>query len=85
MWWKEHIQNQCDPVIGLATAKTQADYKLGLALSKLSEEDPKLKTDEDSGQTIISEGGVALRFIIDRLKRNLKLCNQGTSSSIQRV
>ena len=47
-----------DPVIGIAIEpKTQADVdKLGMALSKLAEEDPtfRVKTDEDSGQTIIS-------------------------------
>ena len=56
-----------DPVIGLAIEpKTQADVdKLGLALSKLSEEDPtfQVKTDEDSGQTIISGmGELTLRY-----------------------
>ena len=72
-----------DPVIGLAIEpKTQADVdKLGLALSKLSEEDPtfQVKTDEDSGQTIISGmGELHLDIIIDRLKREFKVeCNQG--------
>ena len=50
-----------DPVIGLQLSlKTQADVdKLGIALSKLAEEDPtfRVKTDEDSGQTIISGMG----------------------------
>jgi elongation factor G len=72
-----------DPVIGLAIEpKTQADVdKLGLALSKLSEEDPtfQVKTDEDSGQTIISGmGELHLDIIIDRLKREFGVeCNQG--------
>ena len=72
-----------DPVIGLAIEpKTQADVdKLGLALSKLSEEDPtfQVKTDEDSGQTIISGmGELHLDIIIDRLRREFKVeCNQG--------
>ena len=71
------------PVIGLAIEpKTQADVdKLGLALSKLAEEDPtfQVKTDEDSGQTIISGmGELHLEIIIDRLKREFKVeCNQG--------
>src|SRR3546814_14179788 len=47
-----------DPVIGLAIEpKTQADIdKLGVALAKLSEEDPtfKVKTDQETGQTVIS-------------------------------
>jgi elongation factor G len=72
-----------DPVIGLAIEpKTQADVdKLGTALSKLSEEDPtfRVKTDEDTGQTIISGmGELHLEIIVDRLKREFKVeCNQG--------
>jgi elongation factor G len=72
-----------EPVIGLAIEpKTQADLdKLGVALSKLSEEDPtfRVKTDEDSGQTIISGmGELHLEIIIDRLKREFKVeVNQG--------
>jgi elongation factor G len=72
-----------EPVIGLAIEpKTQADVdRLGMALSKLAEEDPtfKVKTDEDSGQTIISGmGELHLEIIIDRLKREFKVeCNQG--------
>jgi len=72
-----------DPVIGLAVEpKTQADSdKLGMALSKLAEEDPtfRVKTDEDSGQTIISGmGELHLEIIVDRLKREFKVeCNQG--------
>ena len=72
-----------DPVIGLAIEpKTQADVdKLGMALAKLSEEDPtfQVKTDEDSGQTIVSGmGELHLDIILDRLKREFKVeCNQG--------
>ncbi len=63
-----------DPVIGLAIEpKTQKDLdKLGVALNKLSEEDPTftVKSDEDSGQTIISGmGELHLEIIVDRLKR----------------
>ena len=63
-----------EPVIGLAIEpKTQADLdKLGTSLSKLSEEDPtfRVKTDEDSGQTIISGmGELHLDIIVDRLRR----------------
>ena len=72
-----------EPVIGLAIEpKTQADMdKLGVALSKLSEEDPtfQVHTDEDSGQTVISGmGELHLEIILDRLKREFKVeCNQG--------
>ncbi len=72
-----------DPVISIAIeAKTQADVdKLGVALSKLAEEDPTFKayTDEDTGQTIISGmGELHLEIIVDRLKREFKVeCNQG--------
>jgi elongation factor G len=72
-----------EPVIGLAIEpKTQADMdKLGVALSKLAEEDPTfvVHTDEDSGQTVISGmGELHLEIIIDRLKREFKVeCNQG--------
>ncbi|MDR2563831.1 MAG: elongation factor G [Prevotellaceae bacterium] len=63
-----------DPVIGLAIEpKTQKDLdKLGVALGKLSEEDPTftVKTDHDSGQTVISGmGELHLEIIVDRLKR----------------
>jgi len=63
-----------DPVIGISIEpKTQADVdKLGIGLGKLSEEDPtfQVKTDEDSGQTIISGmGELHLEILIDRLKR----------------
>ena len=72
-----------EPVIGLAVEpKTQVDSdKLGMALAKLAEEDPtfRVKTDEDSGQTIISGmGELHLEIIIDRLRREFKVeCNQG--------
>ena len=72
-----------DPVIGIAVEpKTQADVdKLGMALAKLAEEDPtfQVKTDEDSGQTVISGmGELHLDIILDRLKREFKVeCNQG--------
>lgn len=72
-----------EPVIGLAIEpKTQNDVdKLGMALSKLAEEDPTfvVKTDEDSGQTIISGmGELHLDIIMDRLKREFKVeVNQG--------
>ncbi len=72
-----------EPVIGLAVEpKTQADVeKLGMALSKLAEEDPTftVKTDEDSGQTIISGmGELHLDIIVDRLRREFKVeVNQG--------
>ncbi|MBK7390899.1 MAG: elongation factor G [Bacteroidetes bacterium] len=72
-----------EPVIGLAIeAKTQADMdKMGVALGKLSEEDPtfRVRTDEDSGQTIISGmGELHLEIIVDRMKREFKVeVNQG--------
>ncbi len=72
-----------DPVIGVAVEpKSQKDMdKLGVALAKLSEEDPtfKVKTDEDSGQTVISGmGELHLEIIVDRLKREFSVeCNQG--------
>ena len=72
-----------DPVIGLAIEpKTQADVdKLGMALSKLAEEDPtfQVKSDEDTGQTVISGmGELHLDVLIDRLKREFKVeINQG--------
>ncbi|MEG2613010.1 MAG: elongation factor G, partial [Alistipes sp.] len=63
-----------EPVIGLAVEpKTQKDLdKLGIALAKLSEEDPTftVHTDEDSGQTVISGmGELHLDIIVDRLRR----------------
>ena len=72
-----------DPVIGIAIEpKTQADVdKLGIGLSKLSEEDPtfQISTDEDSGQTVISGmGELHLEVLIDRLKREFKVeVNEG--------
>lgn len=72
-----------EPVIGLAVEpKTQADLdKLGVALSKLAEEDPtfRVKSDEESGQTIISGmGELHLEIIVDRLRREFKVeVNQG--------
>ncbi|MCZ4407304.1 elongation factor G [Cryomorphaceae bacterium 1068] len=72
-----------DPVIGLAIEpKTQSDVdKLGVALGKLTEEDPTftVKTDEDSGQTVISGmGELHLDIIMDRLRREFKVeVNQG--------
>ncbi len=72
-----------EPVIGLAVEpKTQADMeKLGIALGKLAEEDPtfRVKTDEETGQTVISGmGELHLEIIVDRLKREFKVeCNQG--------
>ncbi|HAI81037.1 MAG TPA: elongation factor G, partial [Chryseobacterium sp.] len=71
------------PVIGIAIEpKTQKDIdRLGNGLSKLAEEDPTftVKTDEQSGQTIISGmGELHLEIIVDRLKREFKVeCNQG--------
>ncbi|SFW63326.1 translation elongation factor 2 (EF-2/EF-G) [Sinomicrobium oceani] len=67
-----------DPVIGIAVEpKTKADVdKLGMALSKLAEEDPtfQVKTDEASGQTIISGmGELHLDIIVDRLRREFKV------------
>ena len=72
-----------DPVIGIAVEpKTQADVdKMGVALNKLSEEDPtfQVRTDEDTGQTIISGmGELHLEILIDRMRREFKVeCNQG--------
>ena len=72
-----------DPVIGIAVEpKTQKDMdRLSLGLAKLAEEDPTftVRTDEQSGQTIISGmGELHLDIILDRLKREFKVeCNQG--------
>ncbi|MBT6252394.1 MAG: elongation factor G, partial [Flavobacteriaceae bacterium] len=72
-----------DPVIGIAVEpKTKSDVdKLGMALGKLAEEDPtfQVKTDEASGQTIISGmGELHLDIIMDRLRREFKVdVNQG--------
>ena len=72
-----------EPVIGIAVEpKTQKDMdKLANGLAKLAEEDPTftVRTDEQSGQTVISGmGELHLDIIIDRLKREFKVeCNQG--------
>ena len=72
-----------EPVIGVAIEpKTQADIdKLSMALNKLAEEDPtfQVRTDPDSGQTIIhGMGELHLEILIDRLRREFKIeCNQG--------
>ncbi len=72
-----------DPVIGLAVEpKTQKDLdKLGVALGKLSEEDPTftVKSDHETGQTVISGmGELHLDIIVDRLKREFGVeVNQG--------
>ena len=71
------------PVIGISVEpKSQADLdKLGVGLAKLAEEDPTftVRTDEQTGQTVISGmGELHLEIIIDRLKREFKVeCNQG--------
>jgi len=72
-----------DPVIGYAIEpKQQVDIdRLGIAISKLVEEDPTLKvhTDEETGQTILrGMGELHLEIIIDRLRREFKVeINQG--------
>jgi len=72
-----------EPVIHVAIEpKTQADMdKMSIALAKLAEEDPtfRVRTDESSGQTIISGmGELHLEILIDRLKREFKVeANQG--------
>ena len=72
-----------EPVIGIAVEpKTQKDMdKLGIGLGKLAEEDPTftVKTNEETGQTVISGmGELHLEIIIDRLRREFKVeCNQG--------
>ena len=72
-----------DPVIGLAVEpKTQKDLdKLGIALSKLAEEDPTftVKSDHETGQTVISGmGELHLDIIVDRLRREFGVeINQG--------
>ncbi|MCB8994508.1 MAG: elongation factor G [Bacteroidales bacterium] len=72
-----------EPVISVAIEpKTQQDMdKLGMALAKLTEEDPTflINTDHDSGQTIIrGMGELHLEILIDRLRREFKVeCNQG--------
>lgn len=67
-----------EPVISIAIEpKTKADQeKMGLALRKLAEEDPtfRVRTDEESGQTIISGmGELHLDIIVDRMKREFKV------------
>lgn len=72
-----------EPVISVAVEpKTQADVdRMGMAIAKLVEEDPTLrvKTDEDTGQTILSGmGELHLEIIVDRMKREFKVeVNQG--------
>ena len=72
-----------EPVISIAIEpKTQADVdKMGMAIAKLVEEDPTLrvKTDEETGQTILSGmGELHLEIIVDRMKREFKVeINQG--------
>jgi len=72
-----------EPVIGIAVEpKTKADVdKMGMALAKLAEEDPtfRVKTDEASGQTIISGmGELHLEILVDRMKREFKVeVNEG--------
>jgi elongation factor G len=67
-----------DTVISVAIEpKTKADQeKMGIALSRLADEDPtfKVRTDEDSGQTIISGmGELHLEILVDRMKREHKV------------
>ena len=67
-----------EPVISVAVEpKTKADQeKMGIALGKLAQEDPsfRVKTDEESGQTIISGmGELHLEIIVDRLKREFSV------------
>lgn len=72
-----------EPVISVAIEpKTQVDVdKMGMAIAKLVEEDPTLrvKTDEDTGQTILSGmGELHLEIIVDRMRREFKVeINQG--------
>jgi elongation factor G len=67
-----------EPVISVAVEpKTKVDQeKMGMALSKLAQEDPSFRvhTDEESGQTIISGmGELHLEIIVDRMKREFKV------------
>ena len=67
-----------DPVISVAVEpKTKADQeKMGIALAKLAEEDPtfRVKSDEETGQTIISGmGELHLDIIVDRMRREFKV------------
>ena len=72
-----------DPVISVAVEpKTKADQeKMGIALSKLAEEDPtfRVRTDQETGQTIISGmGELHLEIIVDRMLREFKVdCTVG--------
>ena len=72
-----------EPVISISVEpKTKADQeKMGIALSKLAEEDPsfRVKSDEETGQTIISGmGELHLDIIVDRMKREFNVeCNVG--------
>src|SRR5204862_7784873 len=72
-----------EPVISVAVEpKTQADVdRMGMAIAKLVEEDPTLKvrTDEETGQTILSGmGELHLEIIVDRMRREFKVeINQG--------
>lgn len=72
-----------EPVISIAVeARSKADQdKMGVALGKLAAEDPsfRVKTDEESGQTIISGmGELHLDIIVDRMKREFSVeCNVG--------
>ncbi|MGL5513151.1 MAG: elongation factor G [Sporomusa sp.] len=72
-----------EPVIHIAVEpKTKADQeKMGVALNRLSEEDPtfKMHTDQETGQTIISGmGELHLEIIVDRMLREFKVdCNVG--------
>ena len=75
-----------EPVISVAVEpKTKADQeKMGTALARLAEEDPtfKVRTDEETGQTIISGmGELHLDIIVDRMNREFKVdCNVGSLS-----
>ena len=67
-----------EPVISIAVEpKTKADQeKMGIALQKLAQEDPsfRVRTDEESGQTIISGmGELHLEIIVDRMRREFKV------------
>ena len=72
-----------EPVISVAIEpKTQADMdKMGMAIAKLIEEDPtlKVKTDDETGQTVLSGmGELHLEIIVDRMKREFKVeVNEG--------
>ena len=80
-----------EPVISIAVEpKTQADLeKMGVALGKLSEEDPtfRVRTDEESGQTVLSGmGELHLEILLDRMKREFKVeCNQGAPQVAYKV